>query len=142
MGPGFRRDDGAGARENPAKGRSVEYAPLFPPRPPMNEVLFMLHNVTITPWKLIGYLGTFLFTARWFVQLYATKKLKRVHMPLAFWWLSIVGSVMTLGYFIWGKNDSVGIIQNAFPMFVSVYNVVVDLRHRRDRALKREANAT
>ena len=95
----------------------------------MNEVLFTLHHVTITPWKLIGYLGTFLFTARWFVQLYATKKLKRVHMPLAFWWLSIVGSVMTLAYFIWGKNDSVGILQNAFPMFVSVYNVYVHVRH-------------
>jgi lipid-A-disaccharide synthase-like uncharacterized protein len=108
----------------------------------MNDVLFTLHGITVTPWKLIGYLGTFLFTARWFVQLYATKKLRRVHMPLMFWWLSIAGSVMTLGYFIWGKNDSVGIIQNAFPMFVSVYNVVVDLRHRRDRALQREANAS
>jgi len=113
----------------------------------MDQVLFHLHvfhlfKVAVTGWKLVGFIGTVLFTARWFVQFYATKKLKRVHMPLAFWWLSIVGSVMTLGYFIWGKNDSVGIIQNAFPMFVSVYNVVVDLRHRRDRALEREANAS
>ena len=97
----------------------------------MNDVLMVLHGVTITPWKLVGLVGTFLFTARWFVQLYATKKLKRVVMPMSFWYLSIVGSVMTLAYFIWGKNDSVGIIQNAFPMFVSAYNVFVHLRHHR-----------
>jgi lipid-A-disaccharide synthase-like uncharacterized protein len=108
---------------------------LSPASRAMNEVLFALHHVTITPWKLIGYLGTFLFTARWFVQLYATKKMKRVHMPLAFWWLSIVGSVMTLGYFIWGKNDSVGIIQTAFPMLVSIYNVVAHLREHKPEVI-------
>ncbi len=108
----------------------------------MSEVLFHLHGFTVTPWKLIGLVGTFLFTARWFVQFYATKKLRRVHMPLSFWWLSIVGSTLTTCYFIWGKNDSVGIIGNGFPMFVSVYNLVVDLRHRRDKALQREANAS
>ena len=97
----------------------------------MNEVLFHFNHVVITPWKLIGYVGVFLFTARWFVQLYATKKLKRVVMPMAFWYLSIIGSAMTLSYFIWGKNDSVGIILNAFPMFVSIYNVSVHLRHHR-----------
>jgi lipid-A-disaccharide synthase-like uncharacterized protein len=53
----------------------------------MNQVLFHLHHINVTPWKLIGYIGVFLFTARWFVQLYATKKLRRVVMPLSFWWL-------------------------------------------------------
>jgi lipid-A-disaccharide synthase-like uncharacterized protein len=95
----------------------------------MNDVLIHLHGITITPWKLVGLIGTFLFTARWFVQFYATKKLKRVVMPLSFWYLSIAGSMMTTAYFVWGKNDSVGIIGNAFPMFVSVYNVFVHLRH-------------
>lgn len=102
----------------------------------MDQILLDLGHLVVTPWKLIGYLGTFLFTARWFVQLYATKKLKRVVMPMSFWYLSIVGSVMTLGYFIWGKNDSVGIIQNAFPMFVSFYNVVVHLRHHRPEVVR------
>ncbi|MEO5558918.1 MAG: lipid-A-disaccharide synthase N-terminal domain-containing protein [Dokdonella sp.] len=97
----------------------------------MNDILIHLHGITITPWKLVGLTGAFLFTARWFVQLYATKKLKRIVMPMSFWYLSIVGSAMTLAYFIWGKNDSVGIIGNAFPMFVSVYNVFVHVRHQR-----------
>lgn len=97
----------------------------------MDQVLFNFDHVTITPWKLIGYLGTFLFTARWFVQLYATKKLKRVHMPLSFWLLSISGSALLLSYFTFGKNDSVGILSNLFPAFVSVYNLAFELRTRR-----------
>jgi len=101
----------------------------------MNETLFNLHlfhaHVVVTSWKLIGFIGTFLFTARWFVQFYATKRHKRVVVPMSFWYLSVVGSFLTLAYFIWGKNDSVGIIQNAFPMFVSAYNVFVHLRHHK-----------
>ena len=51
-------------------------------------------------------------------------------------YLSIVGSVMTLAYFIWGKNDSVGIMQNAFPMFVSAYNVLIHLRHHKPEVIE------
>ena len=97
----------------------------------MNDVLLHLHGLTITPWKLVGLVGTFLFTARWFVQFHATRKLKRVVMPMAFWYLSIVGSVMTLAYFIWGKNDSVGVLTNLLPASVAFYNLVMDIRHRR-----------
>ena len=96
----------------------------------MDQVILDLEHVVITPWKLIGLLGALLFTARWFVQMYATRKHGRAHLPLMFWYLSIVGSVMTLSYFIWGKNDSVGILQNLFPAAVASYNLIVELRHR------------
>ena len=96
----------------------------------MNEVLFHIHHIGVTPWKLIGYVGVFLFTARWFVQLYATKKLRRVVMPLSFWWLSITGSVLLLTYFTFGKNDSVGVMSNLFPLFVALYNLYLDFKNR------------
>jgi lipid-A-disaccharide synthase-like uncharacterized protein len=96
----------------------------------MHDALADLHLLTLTPWKIIGFLGTILFTARWFVQFYATKKNKRVTVPMSFWYLSVSGSVLTLAYFIWGKNDSVGIIQTAFPMLVSFYNVFAHLKQR------------
>ncbi len=101
----------------------------------MNEIIFHYHHVVITPWKLIGYLGVFLFTARWFVQAYATKKLKRVTVPMMFWYLSVAGSVLSLAYFIWGKNDSVGIMQTAFPMFVSIYNVIAHMRYHKPEVI-------
>ena len=103
----------------------------------MNEVLFHIHQIGVTPWKLIGYLGVLLFTSRWFVQMYATRKLRRVHMPRAFWWLSIAGSLMLVSYFTFGKNDSVGILQNLFPMFTASYSLWLDIKHRgwhRDKA--------
>ncbi|HEY4093775.1 MAG TPA: lipid-A-disaccharide synthase N-terminal domain-containing protein [Luteibacter sp.] len=96
----------------------------------MHEALAQLSLITLTPWKIIGLLGTLLFTARWFVQFYATKKNKRVTVPMSFWYLSVFGSVLTLAYFIWGKNDSVGIIQTAFPMLVSFYNVFSHLKNK------------
>ena len=52
-------------------------------------------------------------------------------LPLAFWWLWVLGSVMWRAYFVLGKNDSIGIISNFFPAFVSVYNLAVHLRHRK-----------
>ncbi|RUL78176.1 lipid-A-disaccharide synthase N-terminal domain-containing protein [Dyella choica] len=95
----------------------------------LSHILQALQNFHITPWKIVGYLGTFMFTGRWFVQLYYTRKYKRVVMPLSFWWMSVSGSALLLGYFVFGKNDSVGILSNFFPVFVSVYNLVTHMRH-------------
>ncbi len=95
------------------------------------ELVGAARNFHLTPWKLVGFTGMVLFTSRWFVQLYYTRKLKRVVMPAAFWWLSVCGSVLLLAYFTLGKNDSVGILSNLFPAFVSGYNLVVHLRHRK-----------
>ncbi|TAM63374.1 MAG: lipid A biosynthesis acyltransferase [Rhodanobacter sp.] len=94
----------------------------------LNHILAALHGFELTPWKAVGLTGSLLFTSRWFVQMYYTRKLKRVVMPLAFWWLSVCGSALLLAYFIIGKNDSVGILQNFFPVFVSVYNLIVHMR--------------
>ena len=102
----------------------------------LNHILEALNRFHLTPWKAVGYAGSIMFTSRWFVQLYYTRKLKRVVMPLAFWWLSVCGSVLLLAYFIIGKNDSVGILSNFFPTFVSVYNLWVHLREvKRRKAL-------
>jgi len=95
----------------------------------MHHILHAFLNYQITPWKAVGYLGMVMFTSRWFLQVYATRKHKRVTVPLTFWVLSMCGSVLMLAYFIFGKNDSVGILANLFPAFVSLYNLVMHLRH-------------
>ena len=95
----------------------------------MEHVLHAFANFQLTPWKVVGFLGTAIFASRWFVQLYATRKQRKVVMPMLFWYMSVCGSVLLLAYFIFGKNDSVGIISNLFPMFVALYNVSVHLRH-------------
>lgn len=97
----------------------------------MNQVLMVLFGVTITPWKLVGYGGVFLFAGRWFVQLWASRASGRPVMPTLFWYMSALGSVMLLAYFVFGKNDSVGVLSNLFPLFVALYNLYLDARNRR-----------
>jgi len=96
----------------------------------MNDVLFVMFGVTITPWKLIGYAGVFLFAGRWFVQLWASRRARKPTMPGLFWYMSAVGSVLLLAYFVFGKNDSVGILSNLFPLFVALYNLYLHQRHK------------
>lgn len=98
----------------------------------MDQILHALANFQLTPWKVVGYLGMAMFTSRWFVQVYATRKHKRVVMPLSFWVLSVFGSILLLAYFVVGKNDSVGILSNLFPVVVSAYNLVMHLRHHKN----------
>jgi lipid-A-disaccharide synthase-like uncharacterized protein len=100
---------------------------------PLVQGNFFTHDIIVTPWKLIGYLGTFIFASRWFVQLYFSRKYGRVTMPTAFWIMSVVGSALLLSYFIFGKNDSVGVLSNLFPAFVSAYNLFLDLKHAKRR---------
>ncbi|MGB8635511.1 MAG: lipid-A-disaccharide synthase N-terminal domain-containing protein [Rhodanobacteraceae bacterium] len=100
--------------------------------PMMQQLLHKLAEFELTPWKTVGLVGSLMFASRWFVQVYYTRKLQRVVMPMAFWLLSVAGSTMMLAYFVLGKNDSVGIVSTLFPAFVSVYNLSVHLRHRKN----------
>ena len=81
--------------------------------------------------QIIGYVGVILFAGRWFVQLWASRRSRKVVMPRLFWYMSIAGSLMLLSYFIFGKNDSVGILSNSFPFLIASYNLYLDVTHKR-----------
>lgn len=94
----------------------------------MNTIIGILFGVVVTPWKLIGYAGVLLFAGRWVVQLIATRRRGKPTMPRLFWIMSVLGSVLLLSYFIFGKNDSVGVLSNLFPAGVALYNLILDVR--------------
>jgi lipid-A-disaccharide synthase-like uncharacterized protein len=98
--------------------------------------------VLLTPWKVVGYVGTFLFAGRWFVQMHASRKAGRPVIPLVYWLMSVVGSILLLSYFIFGKNDSVGILSNLFPSSVAGYNLYLELSHRRRMRLAQQGGQT
>ena len=105
----------------------------------MNQEIVWLGwtGLHMTPWKLIGLTGAAMFGGRWLVQFVASRRARRPVIPRLFWYMSILGSLMTLAYFIFGKNDAVGILQNLFPSFTACYSLYLDIRHRgwhRDRA--------
>ncbi|MHC1481380.1 lipid-A-disaccharide synthase N-terminal domain-containing protein [Frateuria aurantia] len=104
---------------------------MLPNPQTLPQVVASAHHFQFTMWKVIGFCGALMFTSRWVVQMYYTRRLKRVVMPVAFWWLSVLGSALQLAYFIFGKNDSVGIIANFFPTFVAVYNLMIELKRKR-----------
>jgi lipid-A-disaccharide synthase-like uncharacterized protein len=49
-------------------------------------------------WYVIGYGGQIVFGSRFYVQWLASEKHKRSVMPVIFWWLSLIGGVMSLSY--------------------------------------------
>lgn len=98
----------------------------------MNEVLMNIWTVKLTAWKIVGYIGVLTFSGRWFVQLWASRKARKPVVPRLFWLMSMSGSILCLLYFIFGKNDSVGILGNLFPCMVSAYNLYLDITHKAD----------
>lgn len=85
----------------------------------------------MSPWKLVGLAGALLFGARWAVQLVASRRARRPVIPRAFWIMSLLGSAMTLSYFVFSqKQDAVGVVQNLFPAFTAAYSLWLDLQHR------------
>ncbi|MCS6970311.1 MAG: lipid-A-disaccharide synthase N-terminal domain-containing protein [Planctomycetota bacterium] len=85
---------------------------------------------TITGWKILGFAGALCFASRWLVQAWHRRKTGSAAMPTAFWVISLLGAGLVTMYFIWGKNDSVGILTNALPAAVAFWNLVQDLRGR------------
>ena len=79
-------------------------------------------------WKVVGWLGNAVFFSRFFVQWYATEKRQQVVVPLAFWWLSLAGSMLLLAYGIY-RRDSVFIFAYAFTWIPYLRNLVIAWRH-------------
>jgi lipid-A-disaccharide synthase-like uncharacterized protein len=80
-------------------------------------------------WKIIGWLGNAIFFSRFFVQWYATEKRKQVVVPVSFWWLSLLGSLLLLAYALFYKRDSVFIFAYAFTWIPYIRNLVIHRRH-------------
>ena len=106
----------------------------------MNTHIEWLHafGLHVSPWKLIGLIGALMFGARWIIQFVASRRQGKPVIPRAFWYLSLVGSAMTLSYFVFSRSqDAVGVVQNLFPAFTAMYSLYLDIRNRgwnRDRA--------
>ncbi len=106
----------------------------------MNQEILWLEwtGLHMTAWKIIGLTGALMFGGRWLVQFIASKRAGKPVIPRFFWYMSIVGSLMTLSYFIFSsKQDAVGVVQNLFPAFTACYSLYLDIKHRgwhRDKA--------
>jgi lipid-A-disaccharide synthase-like uncharacterized protein len=81
-------------------------------------------------WKVLGWCGNAVFFSRFIVQWYATEKRRRVVVPVMFWWLSLIGSLLLLIYSVY-QRDSVFIFAYAFTWIPYVRNLIIHRRHQR-----------
>ena len=97
------------------------------------DISFLGGQIVVTPWKIVGLIGALLFASRWLVQSYHSRKAgKPVTPPRAFWIMSVLGSLMTLAYFVFSpKQDMVGVLQNMIPCFTACYMLYLDLVHQK-----------
>jgi lipid-A-disaccharide synthase-like uncharacterized protein len=76
---------------------------------------------------LVGFLGQLLFTARFLVQWIASERAGKSVIPLAFWFFSLGGGLILLGYAIY-RRDPVFIVGQAAGVFIYVRNLMLIAR--------------
>lgn len=78
-------------------------------------------------WLSIGFLGQLLFSCRFVVQWLTSEKMKKSVIPIAFWYLSIAGSVTLLSYAI-HRMDPVFILGQSGGLIIYVRNLILIYR--------------
>jgi lipid-A-disaccharide synthase-like uncharacterized protein len=89
----------------------------------MNDLLENARN----PWILLGLAGQVVFSLRFLVQWIVSEREGRSVVPEAFWYLSIVGSMLLLVYALW-RRDLVFTLGQSFGFVVYARNLVLRKR--------------
>ena len=91
---------------------------------------------------MCGLIGQIIFTMRFVVQWIASERAGKSVTPRSFWYLSIGGSFILLGYALY-RRDVVIIIGQAFGSFVYLRNLaLIDRENAQIAAAKAEVAAT
>jgi lipid-A-disaccharide synthase-like uncharacterized protein len=77
-----------------------------------------------TVWVAIGFLGQGLFFGRWLVQWIVSERRAESRMPIAFWYLSLIGGLITLAYAIY-RRDPVFIAGQSIGALVYIRNLML-----------------
>ncbi|MGQ9670622.1 MAG: lipid-A-disaccharide synthase N-terminal domain-containing protein [Desulfosoma sp.] len=82
-------------------------------------------------WLGIGFSAQALFSARFLIQWIASEKAGRSVVPVAFWFLSLLGGALLLAYAVW-RRDPVFILGQGTGLIIYSRNLY--LIHREKRA--------
>lgn len=93
-------------------------------------VNFFGFEITVNAWKILGWTGNLIFGTRFLIQWIASERAGRSIIPRSFWVVSSLGSLCLLSYFVFYKNDSVGILAVAFPLPIYLRNLYLQCRPR------------
>ena len=82
-------------------------------------------------WVLFGLAAQAVFTARFLVQWISSERRGKSYIPVAFWYLSLVGAVMLFTYAAAWKQDIVLLLGQTFGVIVYVRNLILIKREAR-----------
>ena len=83
-------------------------------------------TVVPTPWYwwVIGFGGQIVFASRFWVQWVASERAKRSILPISFWYLSIVGGLLSLAYAVY-RLDPVFILGQVTGTMIYARNLAL-----------------
>lgn len=81
-------------------------------------------------WVLFGMLGQILFGSRFIVQWLASERRKESTIPVAFWYLSLLGGLILFAYAFWYRQDIVFTIGQSAGVLIYVRNLMLIRRPR------------
>lgn len=84
-------------------------------------------------WLVLGLAGQAVFGGRFVVQWIASERRRQSHVPIVFWWMSLLGGAITLAYAI-HKKDPVFIIGQGSGLVVYIRNLMLIYRAQRRTA--------
>ena len=86
--------------------------------------------LNINWWLLFGFFAQFLFFLRFIVQWFHSEKAKKVVVPLAFWYLSIIGGLMLFIYAT-HRRDPVFMAGQILAVFIYLRNLILFYKEKR-----------
>ena len=89
----------------------------------------------VNGWVLFGILGQILFGSRFIVQWLASERRRESTIPVAFWYLSLLGGLILFAYAFWYRQDIVFTIGQSAGVFIYVRNLVLIRRLSRQRSV-------
>jgi len=77
-----------------------------------------------TIWLAIGFLGQGLFFGRWVIQWITSERKAESQVPISFWYMSLIGGLITLAYAIY-RRDPVFIAGQSIGSIVYIRNLML-----------------
>jgi lipid-A-disaccharide synthase-like uncharacterized protein len=76
------------------------------------------------PAVLLGFAGQFLFLGRFVIQWIASERRQQSVIPMGFWYLSVGGALLLLGY-AWFRRDPVFLLGQGAAIAIYLRNIVL-----------------
>lgn len=95
----------------------------------INHFMEIFTKIHTDPMVIVGFIGQAVFTSRFIVQWIASERAKKSIIPHAFWYLSVLGSLILLSYAIY-IQDPVFLLGQMFGFIVYIRNIYLIKTHK------------